>query len=99
MPREKRRRLLIAALSRTECCGRMPAVLRPSGTSAIPALTASLGSPRESLSPKSEIVPAVGVEIYAMRELKYQKMMKRAKIVPRPFVKLARRTATPPGLR
>lgn len=39
------------------------------------------------------------VEIYAMRELKYQKMMKRAKIVPRPFVKLARRTATPPGLR
>ncbi len=39
------------------------------------------------------------VEIYAMRELKYQKMMKRAKIVPRPFVKLARRTVTPPGLR
>jgi aminomethyltransferase len=37
------------------------------------------------------------VEIYAMRELQYHKMMKRAKIVPRPFVKLARRTATPPG--
>ena len=37
------------------------------------------------------------VEIYAMRELKYERMMKRAKIVPRPFVKLARRTANPPG--
>ena len=37
------------------------------------------------------------VEIYAMRELQYVKLMKRAKIVPRPFVKLDRRTATPPG--
>jgi aminomethyltransferase len=37
------------------------------------------------------------VEIYAMRELQYQKMMKRAKVVQRPFVKLDRRTATPPG--
>lgn len=37
------------------------------------------------------------VEIYALRELRYQKMMKRARIVPRPFVKLARRTATPPA--
>lgn len=37
------------------------------------------------------------VEIYAMRELKYERMMKRAKIVPRPFIKLDRRTANPPG--
>ncbi|MEP9387387.1 aminomethyltransferase family protein [Mesorhizobium sp. KR9-304] len=37
------------------------------------------------------------VEIYAMRELKYEKLMKRAKIVPRPFVKLDRRTANPPA--
>jgi len=37
------------------------------------------------------------VEIYAMRELQYIKLMKRAKVVERPFVKLARRTATPPG--
>ncbi len=37
------------------------------------------------------------VEIYAMRELRYEKLMKRARIVERPFVKLARRTATPPG--
>jgi len=37
------------------------------------------------------------VEIYAMRELQYQKLMKRAKVVQRPFVKLDRRTATPPG--
>ena len=36
------------------------------------------------------------VEIYAMRELKYEKLMKRARIVPRPFVKLDRRTANPP---
>ncbi len=36
------------------------------------------------------------VEIYAMRELQYQKMMKRAKVVERPFVKLTRRTLTPP---
>lgn len=37
------------------------------------------------------------VEIYAMRELQYSKLMKRAKIVPRPFVRLDRRAATPPG--
>lgn len=37
------------------------------------------------------------VEIYALRELRYEKLMKRAKVVPRPFVKLDRRTATPPG--
>lgn len=43
------------------------------------------------------VVDDLWVEIYAMRELQYSKMMKRAKIVPRPFVKLGRRTATPPG--
>jgi glycine cleavage system T protein (aminomethyltransferase) len=37
------------------------------------------------------------VEIYALRELQYSKLMKRARVVPRPFVKLARRTATPPA--
>lgn len=37
------------------------------------------------------------VEIYAMRELQYVKLMKRAWVVPRPFVKLERRTATPPA--
>ncbi len=36
-------------------------------------------------------------EIYAMRELRYQKLMKRARIVERPFIKLARRTQTPPA--
>jgi aminomethyltransferase len=36
------------------------------------------------------------VEIYAMRELQYQKLMKRAKIVARPFIKLDRRSANPP---
>ncbi|MGE3308171.1 MAG: glycine cleavage T C-terminal barrel domain-containing protein, partial [Rhizobiaceae bacterium] len=39
------------------------------------------------------------VEIYALRELQYHKLMKRAKVVPRPFVKLERRTAFPPGVR
>jgi len=37
------------------------------------------------------------VEIYAMRELKYERLMKKAKVVPRPFIKLDRRTANPPG--
>ncbi len=37
------------------------------------------------------------VEIYAMREGQYMKLMKRATVVPRPFVKLDRRTATPPA--
>ncbi|MHA6642543.1 aminomethyltransferase family protein [Mesorhizobium sp. A623] len=37
------------------------------------------------------------VEIYATRELKYEKLMKRAKVVPRPFIKLDRRTANPPA--
>jgi aminomethyltransferase len=37
------------------------------------------------------------VEIYAMRELQYQKLMKRARIVPRPFIKLDRRSANPPA--
>jgi aminomethyltransferase len=47
----------------------------------------------------TKVVSDLWVEIYAMRELKYQKMMKRAKIVQRPFVKLARRTMTPPALK
>jgi aminomethyltransferase len=38
------------------------------------------------------------VEIYALRELSYSKMMKRVKIVPRPFLKLDRRGANPPGV-
>jgi len=43
------------------------------------------------------IVDDLWVEIYAMRELQYHKMMKRAKVVPRPFIKLERRSAFPPG--
>lgn len=45
------------------------------------------------------ILDDLWVEIYAMRELRYEKLMKRAFIVERPFVRLARRTANPPGLR
>lgn len=45
------------------------------------------------------VVDDLWVEIYAMRELQYQKLMKRAKVVPRPFVKLDRRAASPPGVR
>lgn len=37
------------------------------------------------------------VEIYALRELRYQKLMKRARIVDRPFLRLDRARATPPG--
>lgn len=43
------------------------------------------------------IVDDLWVEIYAMRELQYQKMMKRAKVVARPFIRLDRRTANPPA--
>ncbi|KUM25351.1 glycine cleavage system protein T [Mesorhizobium loti] len=43
------------------------------------------------------IVEDLWVEIYSMRELQYQKLMKRAKVVPRPFIKLDRRTANPPA--
>jgi aminomethyltransferase len=38
------------------------------------------------------------VEIYALRELSYQKLMKPVKVLPRPFLKLDRRGANPPGL-
>ena len=37
------------------------------------------------------------VEIYALREGQYMKLMKRATVVSRPFVRLDRRTATPPA--
>lgn len=43
------------------------------------------------------VVDDLWVEIYALRELQYSKMMKRVKIVPRPFLKLDRRGANPPG--
>lgn len=43
------------------------------------------------------IIDDLWVEIYAMRELKYERLMKRAKIVPRPFIKLDRRSANPPA--
>ena len=45
----------------------------------------------------TDITGDLWVEIYALREGRYQKMMKRVKIVPRPFVKLDRRTRTPPA--
>ena len=45
-----------------------------------------------------EVLDDLWVEIYALRELQYQKMMKRVKIVPRPFLKLDRRGANPPGI-
>ena len=44
-----------------------------------------------------EVTDDLWVEIYAMRELKYEKLMKRAKVVPRPFIKLDRRAASPPA--
>ncbi|MER8591047.1 hypothetical protein NKH33_05520 [Mesorhizobium sp. M1182] len=37
------------------------------------------------------------VEIHARRELQYQKLLKRAKLVPRLVVRLGRRTASPPA--
>ncbi|MGB3538394.1 MAG: aminomethyltransferase family protein [Mesorhizobium sp.] len=43
------------------------------------------------------ILDDLWVEIYAMRELKYERLMKKARVVARPFVKLDRRTASPPA--
>ena len=43
----------------------------------------------------NEVLDDLWVEIYAMRELQYQRMMKKVRIVERPFIKLARRTMTP----
>lgn len=45
----------------------------------------------------AKITDDLWVEIYALRELSYQKLMKRVRIVERPFLKLGRRSATPPG--
>lgn len=44
----------------------------------------------------SEIIGDLFVEIYAMREGRYHKMMKPAIVVDRPFVRLDRRSRTPP---
>ena len=44
----------------------------------------------------SDIKDNLWVEIYALRELQYHKLMKRAVIVKTPFVNLNRRTITPP---
>ncbi len=43
----------------------------------------------------TQILDDLWVEIYAMRELQYQRMMKQVRVVERPFIKLARRTMTP----
>ena len=37
------------------------------------------------------------VEVYALRELQYAKLMLKAQVCPRPFYAPARRRATPPG--
>lgn len=46
----------------------------------------------------TEITGDLWAEIYALNELGYTKMMKSVKIVPRPFIKLPRRSAAPPSL-
>lgn len=43
------------------------------------------------------IVDDLWAEIYALREGRYHKLMKRVRIVQRPFLKLDRRTRTPPS--
>ena len=76
---------------RTKECGLVSAgIWSPTGKRNI--AIASLDRPYGT-----RITDDLWVEIYAMRELRYQKLMKRARIVERPFVKLARRTATPAG--
>jgi len=66
-----------------------------------PSLSAAEGGdnpPAENAGPTIfTVLDELWVEIYALRELRYHKLMKRAKVVPRPFIKLARRTASPPA--
>ncbi len=45
----------------------------------------------------SRITTDLWVEIYAQRELQYHKLMKPVTLVPRPFLALPRRSATPPA--
>ena len=56
----------------------------------------AIASLQRPMAPGSPTIS--GWKSMRLRELQYQKMMKRAKIVPRPFIKLERRTATPPAL-
>lgn len=58
-------------------------------TIAIASLTRPFGT---------ELTADLWAEIYALNELGYNKMMKRVRIAPRPFIKLPRRSATPPLL-
>ncbi len=39
----------------------------------------------------------IWVEVYALRELQFHKLMLKATVCDRPFFKSARRTQTPPG--
>lgn len=45
----------------------------------------------------TELKDDLWVEIYAWHELQYHKLMKRARVVERPFIRLPRRTQTPPA--
>lgn len=70
-------------------------------------VTSALWSPmlKKSIAIASLAAPCGGAvqgdlwaEIYALRELEYRKLMKPVRIVPRPFLRLPRAGATPPGM-
>lgn len=82
------------------------ALIYHGGRQAVGTVTAACWSPtgKKNIAMASMKLPygdtirtGLEAEIYALRELRYHKMMKGAHVVTRPFVVLPRRTATPPA--
>ncbi|MER9233430.1 hypothetical protein NKI56_15220 [Mesorhizobium sp. M0622] len=66
-------------------------------TSKAPSAKGSDPGDADQISAAEPACSGPWVEIYARRELQYQKLLKRAKLVPRLVVRLDRRTANPPA--
>ncbi len=67
-------------------------------TSAIwsPMAKKSIALAQLELGSSNSIMDNLWVEIYALKELQYYKLMKKVSVVKPPFIKLARRSACPP---
>ena len=68
-------------------------------TSAIwsPMAKKSIALAQLELGSTNSIMDNLWVEIYALKELQYYKLMKKVTVVKPPFINLARRSACPPG--
>ena len=67
-------------------------------TSAVwsPMAKKSIALAQLKLDPSKSMVKNLWVEIYALKELQYYKLMKKVSLVKPPFIRLARRSACPP---